>query len=275
MPAVQTTDQLSSGVIDLFFARLHERPRKVGRGGIRSGVKASTIRTYGSKLHSFFDWLCVRGDLDQNPIDQGALAKPEYVDKRALHREEIERIFAAVSQYSVSRFLLKRNAAILHVLLFAGLRKTELVSLMLKDVDIDGRTIIVRARTSKSKVTRHIPLTFETANALEDYRQERLKRRSQSEYFWISHVQDTALTAHGLKHFVEALKKQSGVKFHLHRFRHTYACMLGRNNVSAVKIQILLGHRDLKMTQTYLRSLDVEDVRDCVQALSLESLPRV
>jgi integrase len=53
----------------------------------------------------------------------------------------------------------------------------------------------------------------------------------------------------------------------LHQFRHTFACNLARNNVSAIKLQMLLGHSDLKMTQKYLRSLDVEDVREDIVSL--------
>lgn len=275
MPEISQPSDLSPEVIDVFFMRLRQRKRLVGRGVIKTGVTASTVRAYGSKLHSAFDWLCARGFLLSNPVDRGSLAKPQYTDKRALSRDEVDRIFAAIIQLAPNRFLLKRNLAMFNVLLFAGLRRKELLSLRLHDVDLDNKMLTVSAETSKSKFARVVPLTRETVIAIEDYLKERKTRRLKCGHLWVSGVADSNLTEYGLKKLVDATKARSGVSFHVHRFRHTYACMLGRKNVSAVKIQKLLGHSDLRMTQTYLRSLGVEDVRDSVQFLSLESLPSV
>lgn len=275
MPEIQSAADLSPEALDTFFVRFSERERKIGKSRTVIGVRASTVRTYASKLHSFFAWLCTRGHLDTNPINQSDFSNPDYSDKRALERSEIERIIAAITNHSGNRFLLKRNLAILKVFLFAGLRKSELLSLRVRDADLHTRTLTVRGATSKSKRTRLVPINIETSTALEDYVQERRLRRFKSEFLWVSYAADKRLTEHGMKHWVKIFRHHSGVSFHLHRFRHTYACMLGRNNVSAIKIQKLLGHADLRMTQTYLRSLGVDDVRDSVQFLTLENLPGV
>jgi len=271
MPDVVYPEQLDRDVMDEFFVRLRHRHRRVGKGFVQ-GVKPSTTRTYGSKLHSFFEWLCVRDVLDSNPIAWDALAKPNYDDRRALDRAQVDQIIAAIVQNAPNRFLLKRNLALIKLFLFAGLRKTEMLSLRLGDIDLAGRTVTVSGATSKSKVTRYLPLSPEALVSLEDYLAERRAARKRCEFLWVSAHRDRRFTAHGLKHLIERLNEQSGVDFHAHRFRHTYACMLGRNDVSAVKIQKLLGHTDLRMTQTYLRSLGVEDLRDSVRFLSLENL---
>lgn len=272
MPEITHAAQLSPATLDRFFIRLQQRERAVGKGKIVVGLNASTIHTYGSKLHSFFDWLCARGHLSTNPVIRKHLPGPQHIDKRALQRGEIEKILSAITQYSRNRFLLKRDLAIVHVLLFGGLRRTELLSLTVSDVDTVRRTLTVRGKTSKSKTTRHVPLTAATVMHLEDYLQQRGLRKCQSQHLWLSAFSDTPLTTHGLKHWVDRLKEKSGVDFYVHRFRHTFACMLGRQNVSAIKVQKLMGHTDLRMTQSYMRSLGVEDVRDGVQHLTLDSL---
>lgn len=274
-PEVQYVDDLTPHAVDAFFQRLRTRQRKVGKSDIRTGVKPSTQRAYGSKLHSFFDWLCARGHLVTNPVDRSQLPRAEYTDQRALKREEVDRILSAIVQCAPNRFLRKRNLAILTLFLFAGLRRTELLSLKVHDLDLDRRTLTVRGETSKSKFTRSVPLAIEAVTKIEDYLQERRLRGVKHANLWVGSRIDQPFTKHGLKHLVQKLKERSGVAFHVHRFRHTYACMLGRNNVSAVKIQKLLGHTDLRMTQTYLRSLGVEDIRESVQFLSLENLPRI
>ena len=272
MPEVQFAGDVTPARLDEFFHRLQTRTRTLSNGKQLRGVKASTIRTYGSKLHTFFDWLCTRGHLQENPVDRKTLARPEYVDNRALKRKEVEKLLSAIAQHSHNRFLLKRDLAIIHVFLFAGLRRTELLSLRVPDVDLDRRILTVRGKTSKSKYTRHVPISGKTIWCLQDYLEERRKTGDPSEWLWLSYGGKGRFTEYGLRHWVRSLIGRSGVKFHVHRFRHTFACMLGRNDVSAIKIQKLLGHTDLRMTQVYLRSLGVEDVRDSVSSLSIESL---
>ncbi len=57
MPEVSDTRNLTTEMITEFFKRLQTRERIVGRNTIKTGVKKSTIKTYWSKLNSFFEWL--------------------------------------------------------------------------------------------------------------------------------------------------------------------------------------------------------------------------
>jgi site-specific recombinase XerD len=271
MPEVVRVEDLTHDRIDDFFRRLRARYQQQSGAAGSKALKESSIRTYGVKLYAFFNWLCLRGYLSVNPIDKRNLPKPDYSDKRALSRRDIEKLVGAITQYSGTRFLYRRDMALVHVLLFCGLRKNETLSLRVMDVDLVNKRLTVNGATSKSRQSRKMPITAATALHLEDYLAERRKLAINTEALWAS-SRGAALTEHGLLHLVKRLRKASGVRFHLHQFRHSFACMLGRENISGPKIQKLLGHRSLEMTQTYLRSLGVEDVRDSIDALSLESL---
>lgn len=271
LPDIERVEQLNYQVVDDFFLRLRHRPKKRGAVVVETGLKASTLRTYGVKLHTFFSWLCERGHLKTNPVIKSRLPKIDYTDNRALSKDEVEKIIGAVAQSSHNLFLYKRDMALVQVLLFCGLRKNELLSLRVMDVDLSNLVVTVNGATSKSRFTRKLPITPTTAMYLSEYVSARQQAGCNEAALWMS-TRGQPLTAHGLKHWVDKLRAQSGVHFHLHRFRHTFACMLGRSDVSAVKIQHLMGHRDLRMTQTYLRSLGVEDTRDSVQRLSLDWL---
>jgi integrase len=85
----------------------------------------------------------------------------------------------------------------------------------------------------------------------------------------MSSKEDTKLTINGLKHWYERLNKISGVKFHLHQFRHTFASKLAEADVNLFKIQKMMGHTDIKMTERYARSLQTQDMAEDIGKISI------
>jgi|AntRauTorcE11897_2_1112592.scaffolds.fasta_scaffold03420_1 site-specific recombinase XerD len=271
MPEVTKVSDLNPRAITVFLGRLQNRQRKVGKEMKRTGIKDSTVQTYGRKLHDFFDWLVIRGVLENNPVDKSALPKPNYTDKRALGQSEIERIMVAVIQNSKSTFLKRRNLAVINVLLYTGIRRGELLGIKVTDIDFHKGVLRVEGTTSKSKRDRYIPLNRFVLQSIEEYIEARKQRGSQCEYLWVSDTQDSRFTEHGLKHLVKRIVELSGVKFHVHRFRHSFATALAKDKNNIVLIQGLMGHSDLRSTQTYLRSMGIDDLRDSIDGLSLAS----
>jgi integrase len=227
--------------------------------------------SYANRLKTFFTWLTQRSHLSANPFDHLKLPRPVFVDHRALTGEEIKRIMGAIAQHAHTPFLLKRDMALVGILTFCGLRRNELLSLELRDIDLYAGFITVRPETSKSKKLRKIPINIHLRMHLSEYLQERKKQGSTTPFLFVSN-QGNRLTMHGLKHWVTRLTRFSGVKFHIHRFRHTFATNLALQNVGAIKIQNLMGHADLKMTQTYLRSISTETMKEEINKLSFETL---
>jgi site-specific recombinase XerD len=94
-------------------------------------------------------------------------------------------------------------------------------------------------------------------------------------FLFVSSTTDRGLSSHGIKHWVNCLKKISGVNFHLHRFRHTFATNFlnsTHTNNNIVKLKELMGHRDIKMTQVYLRALPVDQMRADIEGMNLDNL---
>jgi len=272
MPGIDDPELITSDSMTEFFQKLETRKRIVGRGIEKSGVKKSTIKTYWSKLNSFFEWLHIKEIIVKNPLEHMTPPQPEYNDKRALRKAEIEKIITAIQMNSKNALILNRDMMIINLLIFCGLRKGEISSLQVRDIDMSKRVLTVRGETSKSKKTRELPINQSTMIHIEEYLKERKIRGYKTEYLIVSNGSDSKLTVHGFKHWVKRLEEHSGVKFHLHRFRHTFACNLVRQNSNIANIQRLMGHTDLRMTQRYLRSLGVEDLREDVNRMSLDNL---
>ncbi|KAA3630173.1 MAG: site-specific integrase [Bacteroidetes bacterium] len=274
VPNIETTDQLSPAVLTEFFEILSTRKRIVGKNTEKVGIKGSTKIGYWRRLNSFFKWMVIRGSIEQNHLKDIKPAAPVYEDLKVLKRHHIDKMIAAIKLNSKNSFLEKRDMAILFTLFFCGIRKGELLSLRVQDISLKGKnpTLTINGATSKSRSTRKIPINRRLISPLQDYIEERKRKKYKSEFFWVSSLNDARLTSFGLKHWVDRLKKSSGVKFHLHQFRHTFTCALDEKNVSASKIQKLLGHSDLRMTQRYLRSTRPEDLRDEINSLSIDIL---
>lgn len=271
MPHVVDTSSLTETAMNHFFKIVQTRKRIVGRNTEKVGVKDSTIRTYWNKLNTFCEWLYVKEYIPVNPLSMIKPAYPIYDDERALTRAEISKILAAIVLNPVSSFMSRRDTLMVTTLLYCGLRRTELISIEMRDVDIAKRILTVRGATSKSKRTRRLPINQTLIEQLKDYISERNKKGIETQYLFASSNKDRGLSVHGLKHWVDKLNKLSGVNFHVHQFRHSFACALARQGCNIVVIQKLLGHTDIRMTQRYLRSLGVEDFRDDMDELNIDN----
>lgn len=268
MPEVEYASDLSSELLLEFFKRLQLRSRIVGKGTIVSGVRNSTIKTYWTKLNSFIQWLISKRYCESNPISEVRLPQPDYDDIKALSDIEIRKIYSSISLYASTSFRLKRDTLMVSVLVFCGLRMSEFLALEIKDINIEKRLLTVQGSTSKSKKVRYIPIHPTLLMHIKDYLSERKLIKYSSPKLIVSSSTGQGLSKHGLKHWVKRIGEISGVRFHLHQFRHTFACNLASQNVHAVKIQKLLGHGSLNMTMTYLRSIDSKDLGDDINKLT-------
>lgn len=256
-----------------FFRQLESRPRLIGsKQEVRRGVKATTIATHRSKLNTFFTWLKDNGHIKKNPFDNIPYPDVNYDDKKFLRKEELEKIIAAIfTDYDSDPFLRKRNIAIIYVLLYCGLRRNELINLKCREINLEKEEITIEGETSKSRRTRIIPMHSQVKAVLIDYLNERKKLSYTTPYLFVSKNRDEKLKLSGFKHFIDNLKKKSGVKFSAHPFRHTFAVNALANGSDIIKLKQLLGHRDIRMTATYLRCLPTEIMRQDVQSLNINN----
>ncbi len=257
-----------------FFANLRTRPRKVGKDTFTSGIKESTSATYHAKLKKFFRWLKARDYIKENPFDKMVAPNVEYLDRKFLKKEDVHKLFHACNLVIrwENDFVRRRNLAMLAALLYCGLRRGELLGLELRDVDLERRVLTVRGETSKSKHMRRIPLNVEVMRTFEDYLRARGAQGVNTSALWASSTEHSGLTRDGLKHLVTKLNRESGVKFHIHQLRHTFAVNLLAQSVDVAKIQQLMGHKDIRMTAKYVRCFPADEMRNDVASLNFDQL---
>lgn len=270
-----TLETISTKTMTEFFTRLEKRERIVGNNTRKKGIKKSTIATYRSKLNKFFEWLKNNKLLKENPFTKMQYPSVSYEDKKFLRKEEIETILTAIDIKIDWRnpLVQKRNMAMICTLFCCGLRKSELLGLKVCDIDLDRKIITIRAETSKSRIDRVIPLNSLVLKKLADYIHERKKQNYLTPFFFVSNNKDGKLTKDGFKHLIDLLKKESGISFHAHQLRHTFAVAFISNNSDISKLKQLMGHKDIRMTTTYLRYIPTGAMRGDVELITIDNLP--
>ncbi|PWB39003.1 MAG: hypothetical protein C3F02_01180 [Parcubacteria group bacterium] len=262
-PDLNLTDLTTQTMID-FFTFLNARERKVGtRNNVVRDLKNSSVATIRGKLNSFFNWLLDNNYVAVNPFNNIVYPDFGYTDKRAFTREEFDKIYLAITRDIVweSQLLKKRNTAFVMVFVLTGIRKGECLGLKLTDIDLKQRLLTIRGETSKSRRDKRIPVNPGLIPYLEDYLNERGDYTADA--LWVSGNQDRPFTEHGLKHFVNRIRRATGInKFHVHRFRHTFATNFYiQSEHDIMSLQRLMGHRNPKTTMSsYLRSFPNEEV---------------
>ncbi len=266
-------DQIDTATMVEFFRRLDTRLRKAGHVE-KVGVEKSTVATYRSKLNKFFNWLKVHGHIEKNPFDIMEYPDVRYDDIKWLRQEQVKKILAAVmfGVIWMSNFDRVRNIAIIFTLLLTGVRAGELVGLEVTDVDLERREITIRGQTSKSKMQRIIPIHPKLKMLLIDYLNARRTKGFATPKLFTSSRLDEGFSINGLKNIVERLVSFSGVKFHPHLFRHTFAVNFLVQGGDISQLKQLLGHRSIKMTVVYLRCLPTSSMRSKIDTLDLDTL---
>lgn len=257
-----------------FFTTVLTRSRKVGKDRYVQGVRKSTTATYHSRLQSFFKWMRRNRYIEQNPFEFIKAPNVEYEDKKFLDKESVHVLFHACGfkiQWD-GEFVRRRNLAMLAVLLYCGLRRGELLALEVQNFDIERRQLTVRGETSKSKFTRVIPINDEAMVSIRDYMSVRKTRDVNTRAMWISQEEDRPFSKNGLKHMITKLNAESGIKFHVHQLRHTFAINLVAKGTNLAVIQQLMGHKDIRMTVKYLRCFPADEMRNDVNGVTFDGL---
>ena len=143
-----------------------------------------------------------------------------------------------------------REKAIFYLLFGTGIRLGEAVNLKLKDVKSDRIFV-----TGKGQKEREIYLPGEVKNAVDDYLIERTpgKTSSDKDYLFTTKI-GRKMSYNYFRKICKRVSMNSGIKFHPHMARHTYATELLKKGLSVFYVARLLGHEDLSSTQIYLHA---------------------
>jgi integrase len=211
------------------------------RGGGDKPLKAATVNHYLCALsavlnHAMREMNWIR----HNPMQEVKKMQVKNARVRFLSPEERDAILKACKAPGRHRLLFP----LVMVAMCTGMRKSEILALHWKDVDLDKRVVIVQA--SKNGDRRSVPITGPALEVMQDLRK-------------IRHIASDLVFARKdgvgpieLKKQWEAALEQSKVEnFRFHDLRHTAATYLLQAGASLPELSAILGHRSLQMVKRY------------------------
>ena len=227
-------------------------------------LSRNTIRSYTATMKTFFSWCREEGLSDVDfPLFKGEETVPETYTK--------EELLKLLKKPNLNRcgFGEFRNWVMINLFVNNGIRAASIRSIQNRDVDLDASVIILRH--TKRRAAQTIPLSPTLVRILQQYM---LIRKGKPEDYLFPNLEGRQLTETALRHTIVRYNRSRGVqKTGIHMFRHTFARMyLVECGGDALKLQKLLGHSTLQMTQHYVKLFDTDLVKDFQDHSPLEAL---
>ena len=219
-------------------------------------VAPATVAKHYRSLQQLFRWLVEDGEITDSPM---ARMRPPQVPEQPVAvftDDELGRLLAACRGNTFEK---RRDTALLRLLLDTGMRASELVGLMVADLDHEQSVAHVMG---KGRRGRGVPYGLKSADALRRYLRSRSTHpAAQSPAQWLRKKGD--LTTSGLAQLLERRATEANVEgVHPHRFRHTFAHTWLAAGGQEHDLMRLAGWSSPQMVGRYAASAGAERARD-------------
>ena len=208
-----------------------------------------------SSLRSFYLFLLKVGEIKTSPLENIQSLK-FYAEKQIPFSEEE----MADQQREVNRPAKKSllKELIVETLYQTGIRRAELVNLLLENVDFSKSEVKVIGKGNKARV---IPISKKLSTLMAEYLLIRKPLEAYTEYFFINakgkKLNDKFVysTVNTYLSLVTSKKKKSP-----HILRHSFATHVLENGAEISKVKMIMGHSSLASTQVYT-SANIEQLK--------------
>lgn len=240
------------------------------------GYKRTSINRKLSSLKALFKMLVATGCIENNPADS-TLVRGFKVDDtlsgKAIPTSALKAIWAAI-EATEHELVRARDLAIFQLLVYGGLRRSEVANMRWDDVYKDGVFTVLTLPDTKSGTAQEIKLQEAVVHYLEDYKQT-LNRHGHTTDggVFISLARNRSrgkqLTDQSINLIVKKHALRAGVDKNItaHMFRHTCCTLAIEGGAKPQQVQSHLRHKDLKTTMRYYENREklVDNASDYIK----------
>lgn len=225
---------------------------------LKDKVSDETINGRIRVYRRFFGFLVEEGLRESgNPVIGVKLLKTAKKVKPVVDPETVQKIINGMDR---NRFEGMRDLIIVLLLWDGMMRKNEMRTLKVSDVNLNDRLVKVFGKGRKERM---IPLGVKTLKALHQYL-IRWRSKYPGEYL-ICMRNGEPLTERHCHKIVHDIGKTNGIKLYPHLVRHSAATWYIRQGGNPAVLQGILGHTSLLVTQKYLHLTNQDAVNSYAQ----------
>lgn len=222
----------------------------------REKLSASTINRRLVTLGQFFKQARADDLIAKNPAEDVAQLPKQSLAPKGLSQPEVRRLLREVEARGTLR-----DRCIIELMIGAGLRVSDVVSISVSDVQISERKGHLLIRKGKGNKTRSVPLNTELRRLLTEY----IKTEQPKDHLFMG--QRGELGAIAINKIVEKYAEKAGVDASPHSLRHTFAYnFLKQHPSELVPLSQILGHTSINTTAIYTQQR-LEDLQDKVEKM--------
>ena len=233
---------------------------------MNSGLAVVTINKKINSLRSFNDFLIEKEINVERVIkpakDRIKIAGGSNNNVDVYSNEELEKILSAVDEEEVTI----RNKLIVYLLLYSGIRVSELVSIKTSNINfLTGELKIV----GKGNKYREIPINKKLKKVLKSYLNTERKENKQAEdspYLLLTE-RSPKMHRDTVNYVLKKIGKDLDFEIYPHKFRHTTFTLLIAKGVDISTISHLAGHASIETTNKYYLHTNREEKAAAVSLL--------
>jgi integrase/recombinase XerD len=220
---------------------------------------ATTLARKIAAAKSFFKFMVTEGKVSENPTQNVASPNVGRILPKPITLKQVRALLDQPAKQSTPEA--KRDRAMLELLYASGMRVSELISLNIGDIDIDGGFVRCFGKGSKERM---IPIYRQAALIVDEYLKDARPHivRSDTEKAMFLNRRGERLTRQGFWQILKGYARAAGLDDAItpHTLRHSFATHLLNGGADLRSVQELLGHANISTTQVYTH-LTSEHVR--------------
>ncbi|MBU3190298.1 tyrosine-type recombinase/integrase [Clostridium bowmanii] len=233
---------------------------------VQNNYEINTINKKINSLQSFNQFLIDEKYLTEQVVN----LKKDKLKLAAGSEKEVE-VFTDVEVEELLFFIHSEGATsrlrlIIVLLLYTGLRVSELVNIKLKDIDLLAMNLTISC--GKGSKRREIPLKGEVIEAIKEYLEgERRSNKFAESEFLILTNRAARMDRDAVNKLLNKLGMSLGLKMYPHLFRHTFCTNLLRKKVELTTVAKLAGHASIQTTANFYINTSQKDKKEAVDLL--------
>ena len=185
--------------------------------------------------------------------------------------EDIEKLLKSID---TSTNVGKRDYAILTILIYLGLRFTDVKNLKFENIDWKKNVINLNQNKTKKYIT--LPLLNNIGTAIIDYIKNG-RPNVNSKYIFLNNKNEKFTPNSDFSYVLKKYLKLANIDISSEKYigtyslRHSLATTLLQNRTQLSTISSILGHTDINNTAIYLK-VDIPSLRECCLDLEVDNL---